>query len=105
MGCQTTVALGNNLTFTVVTHDPDTGVLTDADAVPAYRVYEDEIAVPILIGNMAFLDAVNTIGFYSELIACTALAGFQVGRSYNIYIVATVDADQGGITYGFTVEA
>lgn len=105
MGCQTTVVLGNNLTFTVMTHDPDTGVLTDADAVPTYRVYEDETAAPILTGSMAKLDDANTVGFYSELIACTSGNGFEVGKSYNIYIIATVDSDQGGISFSFTVEA
>lgn len=30
------------LTFPAMTHRFDTGALTDADAVPAYRVYEDE---------------------------------------------------------------
>jgi hypothetical protein len=101
MGCQSSVILGNNLSFTICTHDPDTGVLTDADAVPAYRVYEDETAAAILNGNMAKLDDANTTGFYSELIACTSGNGFEVGKSYNIYIEATVDGDEGGISYGF----
>ena len=57
MGCQSQVILGANLTFTITTHDPDTGELTDADAAPSYRVYEDETAVPILTGTMALLDA------------------------------------------------
>lgn len=101
MGCQTSVILGNNLTFTITTHDPDTGVLTDADAAPAYRVYEDETAGAILNGTMATLDAGNTTGFYSEQIACTTGNGFEVGKSYNVYIEATVDTDTGGISYGF----
>jgi len=103
MGCQSSVVLGRNLTFTVTTHDPDTGVLTDADAAPTYRVYEDETAVAILTGNMAILDNANTTGFYSEQIACTTANGFELNRSYNIYIEATVDSDTGGISYGFTV--
>lgn len=101
MGCQTEVALGDNLVFSVTTHDPDTGVLTDADALPTWRLYEDETAVPILNGNMAFLDAINTTGFYTELIACTAANGFEARRSYTIYIEATVGGDTGGICYGF----
>jgi len=105
MGCQTEVYLGNNLTFSVCTHDPDTGVLTDADAVPAYRVYEDETAVAILTGDMAKLDDANTTGFYTELLACTTANGFEVGKSYTIYIAATVDSDTGGIAYNFTVKA
>lgn len=103
MGCQTEVTIGDNLTFSITTHDPDTGVLTDADAAPIYRVYEDETAVPILTGTMTILDNANTTGFYTELIACTAANGFEIGRSYTIYIEATVDADTGGISYGFTV--
>jgi len=101
MGCQSTVVIGKSLTFSVCTHDPDTGVLTDADAVPAYRVYEDETATAILTGNMAKLDDANTTGFYSEQIACTAANGFEDGKSYTVYITATVDSDTGGISYGF----
>lgn len=103
MGCQSTVLLGNNLTFSICTHDPDTGVLTDADSAPTYRVYEDETATAIMNGTMSILDTSNTTGFYTELIACTALNGFEIGKSYTIYIEATVDSDRGGICYGFTV--
>ena len=105
MGCQSKVTLGANLTFTICTHDPDTGAVTDADGPPSYRVYEDEIAVAILTGTMALFDPVNTTGFYSELIACTAANGFEVNKSYNIYIQATVDSDTGAISYGFTVQS
>ena len=101
MGCPSTVVIGDNLTFSVCTHDPDTGVLTDADAVPAYRVYENETATAILTGSMALLDTANTTGFYTELIACTAANGFEDGKSYTIYITAVVDSDTGGISYGF----
>jgi len=105
MGCQSEVILGNNLTFSVCTHDPDTGVLTDADAVPSYRIYEDETGVAILTGNMAKLDDINTTGFYTELIAATVANGFESGKSYTVYVEATVDSDTGGISYGFTVVA
>lgn len=102
MGCPAFVLIGNNLKFTVTCHDPDTGVLTDADAVPAYRIYEDETAVPILTGDMAKLDDVNTTGFYSKVIACTAANGFENGKTYTIYIEATVGGDTGGISFDFT---
>jgi len=101
MGCQSSVDIGDYLTFSICTHDPDTGELTDADALPTYRVYEDETAVPILTGTMAALDAVNTTGFYTERILCSAGNGFEHGKSYTIYIRATVDGDEGGICYGF----
>lgn len=101
MGCQSEVAIGDNLTFSITTHDPDTGVLTDADDAPTYRVYEDETAAAILNGAMTVLDDVNTTGFYTEQISCTAANGFEDGKSYTIYIEATVDGDTGGISYGF----
>jgi hypothetical protein len=101
MGCQSEVTLGDYLTFSVCTHDPDTGELTDADAAPTYRVYEDETATAILTGTMATLDTANTTGFYSERIACTAANGFENDKTYTVYISATVDGDTGGICYGF----
>ena len=104
MGCQSHVVLADNLTFSICTHDADTGALTDTSAPPAYRVYEDETAVPILTGTMAVLDTVNTTGFYTEQIACTVANGFELGKSYTIYIEATVDGVVGGIAYAFTVD-
>ena len=103
MGCQSSVFLGRSLVFSVTTHDPDTGVLTDADALPAYRVYEDLTGVAILTGVMGLLDAVNTTGFYAAQIACTAANGFEYDKTYTVYIDATVDLDTGGICYGFGV--
>ena len=101
MGCPAEVVIEDNLVFSICTHDPDTGVLTDADDAPAYRVYEDETAGAILNGTMTTLDAGNTDGFYTELIACTAANGFENGKNYTVYITATVDGDTGGICYGF----
>lgn len=100
MGCQAQAVIGEDLTFSVTTHDPNTGVLTDADAVPPYRIYEDETAVPILTGNMAKLDDANTTGFYTEQIEFTAANGFEDGKSYTVYITAAVGGDTGGISYG-----
>ena len=101
MGCPSAVEIGDNLVFSITTHDPDTGVLTDADSAPSYRVYEDETGTAILNGSMAKLDDANTTGFYTESIACTSGNGFEDGKSYTIYIEATVDSDTGGISYAF----
>lgn len=105
MGCPSECTLGDNLVFSICTHDPDTGQITDADSAPAYRVYEDETTTPILTGTMAKLDDDNTTGFYTELIACTAANGFEDGKNYTIYIQATVDSDTVGICYGFKTTA
>lgn len=102
-GYAITVNLGDNFTFSVTSSDPDTGVLTDAAAVPAYRIYEDETDPPIMTGNMAKLDDDDTTGFYTELIAVTTGNGFERGKSYNVYITATVDGDLGGTTRTFTI--
>ena len=104
MGCPSTCVLGDNLVFSIATHDPDTGVLTDADAAPAYRIYEDETATAILTGTMAVLDTGNTTGFYTESIACTTANGFEIGKTYTVYIEATVDGDTGGIAYSFKID-
>ena len=107
MGCPAFVIIGNNVTFSITTHDPDTGVLTDADAVPDYWIYEDETGVSInaltpLADQMAKLDDAHSTGLYTETIACTTANGFEDGKTYTIYIEATVDGDTGGISYSFT---
>ena len=105
MGCPAEVTLGDTFVFSVCTHDPDTGALTDADAVPSYRVYEDETATAILTGNMAKLDDSNTLGFYTETITASVGNGFEANKTYTVYIVATVDSDTGGIAYGIKCAA
>lgn len=101
MGCQKEVTIGDNLTFSIVTHDSDTAVITDADADPIYRVYEDETAIPILTGTLSKLDDGNTTGFYTEQIACTAANGFDDRSTYTIYVQATVNGDTGAIAFAF----
>ena len=101
MGCPTRVRINDNLVFGICCHDPDTGVLTDADAAPSYRIYEDENATPVKTGSLAKLDDANTTGFYTELIVCSTVNGFKPSRTYTVYITATVDSDTGGMCYAF----
>lgn len=93
------------LTFPAITHRFDTGALTDADSVPAYRVYEDETSTAIVTGNMAKLDDANTTGFYSEQITLSAANGFEKGKCYTVYITAAVNSVTGGSFHTFQVEA
>lgn len=93
--------IDDTLTFTVTTHRFDTGALTDADSVPAYRIYEDETGTAILTGNMAKLDDTNTTGFYSEQVTLSAANGFEVGKSYAVYVTATVNSVSGGQSGSF----
>lgn len=104
MGCPSKTEIGENLTFSITTHDPDTAEVTDADSAPSYWIYEDETGAAILSGSMAKLDDVNTTGFYTETIACTAGNGFEDGKTYTIYIEAIVNSATGAICYGFKAE-
>ena len=104
MGCPAVCSIGENLVFSVCTHDPDTGVLTDADSLPTYRVYEAETGTPILTGSMAKLDDGNTTGFYTEQLVISAGNGFEALKTYTIYIEGTVNSNTGGMSYGFRVD-
>lgn len=97
--------IDDNLTFPCNTHSPTTGAGTDADSVPSYRVYEDETGTPLLTGSMAKLDDANTVGFYSEQIALSAANGFEKGKSYTIYVSATVSSVTGTMSHSFQIEA
>lgn len=96
--------INDSVTFTVVTHAA-TGALTDADAVPSYRVYEDETSTAILSGNMAKLDDPNTTGHYSARITLSAANGFEKGKSYSIFISAAVGGVTGATVRTFQVQA
>lgn len=82
------------LTFCVNTHDftASGSPATDADAVPTYRVYEDETGAAIANDNMAKLDDANTTGFYSERLQLLAATGFELGKTYTIYLSATTNS-------------
>jgi hypothetical protein len=93
------------VTFTVNTHIPSTGVATDSTGSPAYRIYEDETSTAIVTGSMAKLDDTNTTGFYSERVQLTSGSGFEKGKSYSIYISATVGSATGTLSHTFQIEA
>ena len=93
------------LTFTCCTHSTSTGAGIDADAVPSYRIYEDETTTAILTGSMAKLDDANTIGFYSEKIQLTAANGFEYDKTYNIYITGVVSSVTGTVCYTFKIKS
>lgn len=93
------------LTFPANTHSASTGAATDADAVPSYRVYEDETGTAILNGTMAKLDDATTTGFYSEQITLGAANGFEKGKCYTIYISAAVASVTGTMNHTFQIQA
>jgi hypothetical protein len=93
------------LTFPANTHSASTGAAADADSVPSYLVYEDETGTAILSGSMAKLDDANTTGLYSEQIPLSAANGFEVGKTYTVYITATVGGVTGTMSHTFQVAA
>ena len=105
MGCPSEVTLGENVVFSITTHDADTGRLADAASPAAYRVYDEDDESAIDTGTMPLFDSSNTTGFYLKKIECSTGNGFAVGKTYTVYIEATVDGDTGGVCYAFRVSS
>ena len=97
--------IDNYLTFVCNTHAPSTGAAQVADAAPSYRIYEDETTASIVTGNLATLDNVNTVGLYSERVQLLEASGFEKGKTYSIYIGATVDGTSGTMSHTFQIES
>lgn len=76
------------------------GVATDADALPTYRIYEENNETAVATGNCAKRDDANTTGYYIVRAQCTAAAGFEVGVTYGVRVAATVDAVAGAEEIG-----
>lgn len=90
---------GDTLYFYVVTTKFDTGVATDADAAPSYRIYHRENGTAITNGTMALLDSANTAGFYSEAVVLTA---YDPGE-YVVFVAATVNSVAGATCGAFSI--
>lgn len=98
MGCPDYAILEEKLTFTINTIDT-TGSPADADAAPAYSVYEDETAAAIATGTMTQPQSVT--GLYSEQIAITAANGYERYKTYSIRITAVMSGVTVAKTYSF----
>lgn len=96
--------LGADLTFYLNTHNAVDGVATDADSVPTYRIYEEETGTAIANGTMTILDDANTVGFYSEQVTLSGVTGYENGKSYGIYVSATVNGREGTVTKTFRIK-
>lgn len=84
------VILGQSLTLDFTTTNPLTGQVSDADALPACEVFEDDTDVPILT-PLVTKRAILT-GNYRVTFIASAANGFEVGKSYNVIASATVAA-------------
>jgi hypothetical protein len=98
-------SVGDVITFYANTHTASTGAAADADAVPTYRIYENEASAIISSGSMAKLDDAGTLGFYSEEITLSSASGYEAGKHYAVYITAAVSSVTGTMHHTFQTEA
>lgn len=79
------VVLGDTVYFHFGTSSPSTGAATDADSTPAVTVEEDGVA-------MGYAPTVTNVatGLYRVTVVATAGNGFEAGKRYSGYAVATV---------------
>lgn len=95
--------IGDSVVFTCNTHNPNTGAAQAADSAPTYRIYENETQTAIATGVMSALDNTNTTGLYAETIALTEAAGYERGKTYTIYIEATVAGVTGSMAHAVQI--
>ena len=93
------------VTFYAQTQRMDTGVATDADSVPTFRVYQNTSDTAVQTGSMALLDATNTNGLYRAQVTLSVANGFAQGASYCIRIAATVNSVAGAVLRQFQIGA
>lgn len=83
------------------THNSATGAEADADALPTYRIYEENNDTVISSGNLAKRDDANTLGYYYARVQCTAGAGYEAGKLYFIRVRGVVGAVAGSTVLCF----
>lgn len=96
--------LEESYVFYANTHNPSTAGCSDADTAPTYRVYEAETG-PLTTGTMALLDGGNTCGFYSEAFTVAAASGYEVNKTYVVYITGAVSSITGTDSEKFIIRA
>jgi hypothetical protein len=85
-----TVKLDDSVYFHFGTTRADTGAATDADSTPTITIEEDGAA-------LVYAPTVTNVatGLYRVTVAATAANGFEAGKRYSGYAVATVNAVTG----------
>lgn len=83
------VPIDEVVTFDVVTHNPFTGDVSDADSAPTFAVYEDTTDTDIGVGgNMT--KRTSLTGNYRGSFTASAANGFEAGKWYSVIVSATV---------------
>lgn len=83
------IPLDSVITFDVVTHDPGTMSITDADSTPTFDVFEDSTDTPIIVAQ-SMTKRTGKTGDYRATFTLSGAAQFDVGKSYNVVVTATV---------------
>ena len=94
--------LGDTVYFPIDTHDIS-GVESDADLLPTFRVYEEATQLPILTGSSSLFDDGSTIGCYQGNIVVSAGNGFDAGKQYRIRIRAVVGGNYANYSHTFKI--
>jgi len=81
--------LGDIITFDFTTHNPSTGMVSDADALPTCEVFEDDNDTEIL--SPVVSKRTGKTGNYRVSIETSTANGFEVGKSYNVIVATTVN--------------
>ena len=84
----TMTVLGQTITKDFTCHNPVTGQVQDADALPTSEVFEDTTDTPILTPTVT--KRVGATGNYRLTFTASAANGFEVDKSYNVIVAATV---------------
>lgn len=82
------IQLDQTITKDFTCHNPTNGQVQDADIIPTCEIFENTTDVPILtpvVTKRAIL-----IGDYRVTFVTSAANGFELGKSYNIIVTATV---------------
>jgi hypothetical protein len=82
-----------------ITSSPTTGAAVDADTLPTAEVFED--ATDTAIVTPTITKRTGKTGDYRVPVVCTSANGFEVGKSYNVIVAATV----GGVAAKAIVQA
>jgi len=81
--------LGDIITRDFTTHDPLSGQVSDADVLPTCDVFEDMTDVPML--SPVVTKRAGLVGDYRVTFSCTSANGFEIDKSYNVIVTATVN--------------
>jgi hypothetical protein len=79
----------NTIYFDFTTHNPSTGAVSDADSTPTCEVFKDDNDTALI--SPIVTKRVGKTGDYRLPVVATSANGFEVGKSYNVIVSATVN--------------